>query len=179
VNTSVRLVGIRCAVSTMHHLSSSMAQDFTQQADKQKKPPMPRHSLKNKDLTLRTAECSICGPIKISNKNRCLNAVLAEKEKYRRKKGQKKLRPGNQSMNRKYIKDIKSVPCMDCGISYPYYVMDLDHREPSKKYKSVSEMMKHPIEMVIEEAAKCDVVCSNCHRERTWGKNKRPPQAKN
>jgi len=64
---------------------------------------------------------------------------------------------------------------MDCGISYPYYVMDLDHRDPKSKHKSVSAMLRYPIEKVVEEVAKCDVVCSNCHRERTWGKTKRTP----
>jgi hypothetical protein len=136
---------------------------------------MARHSMKDKDLSLRTAICFICGPIKINHNGRCINAVNADKEKYRRRRGQKKAKPGNQSTNRKYVRQAKNVPCMDCGISYPYYVMDLDHREPSSKHKNVSSMMKYPTALVIEEVSKCDVVCSNCHRERTWGKNKKTP----
>ncbi len=31
------------------------------------------------------------------------------------------------------INKAKNVPCLDCGILYPSYVMDFDHREPAKK----------------------------------------------
>jgi hypothetical protein len=135
---------------------------------------MARHMMKDKDMLLRTAICSICGPIKINKSGRCRNAVNKDKTKKRRKSGITTRKKGNQSKNRAYIRKIKDVPCMDCGISYPYYVMDLDHRDPTTKYKSLGEMQKHPHDIVILEVAKCDVVCSNCHRERTWGKKKKP-----
>lgn len=167
---------------TPHLLYSLRVQDFIVQVDKQQKTPlyggrndggMARHNMSNKDIVLRTAICSICGPVKINIAGRCRNAINKDKTKSRRTKGVKRFKRGNQSKNRSYVRKIKEVPCMDCGILYPFYVMDLDHRDPSIKHKSVSQMMKHPYDMVIEEVSKCDVVCSNCHRERTWGKNKR------
>lgn len=136
---------------------------------------MARHNMSNKDFESRTAICSICGPVKINHNGRCRNAINKDKLKYRRKRGSKKRLPGNISFNKKYIRELKNVPCMDCGIKYPYYVMDLDHRDPSTKHKSVAQMMKYPKGLLMIEAAKCDVVCSNCHRERTWGKKKRTP----
>ena len=138
---------------------------------------MARHVMKDKNTSLRTAICSICGPVKINKAGRCRNAVNKGKTKERRIKGGKPFKRGEQSKNRAYIKKIKNVPCMDCGISYPSYVMDLDHRNPALKYKGVAQMLRYPHEMVIIEIAKCDVVCSNCHRERTWGNRKRtlPP----
>jgi hypothetical protein len=29
---------------------------------------------------------------------------------------------------RALVKEAKSVPCADCGLTYPYFVMDFDHR---------------------------------------------------
>ena len=59
-----------------------------------------------------------------------------------------------------------SQPCTDCGVPYPYYVMDWDHIK-DKKF-NVSRMGSLGSEkLILEEIAKCELVCSNCHRERT------------
>ena len=31
-----------------------------------------------------------------------------------------------------------STPCYDCGVKYPHYVMDFDHRDSSKKRFAIS-----------------------------------------
>ena len=70
---------------------------------------------------------------------------------------------------RNWVNEVKARPCMDCGKQYPYYVMDLDHREGTKKKDHVARMMSWTgIKKVKEEVAKCDVVCANCHRIRTF-----------
>lgn len=76
-----------------------------------------------------------------------------------------------RSKVRAMIKEAKSQPCADCGISYPSYVMDFDHVR-GKKECNVGQMITRAVsvERVEAEMAKCEVVCSNCHRERTWGK---------
>jgi hypothetical protein len=66
-----------------------------------------------------------------------------------------------------YLKEVKAVPCMDCGVQYPSYVMDLDHRDPSTKLYGPAHLYRTSMKAAIEEVAKCDVVCANCHRERT------------
>lgn len=76
----------------------------------------------------------------------------------------------------------KDVPCADCGVVYPPYVMDFDHRDPKQKFCMVSQVWRlcSP-RRVREEIAKCDVVCANCHRERTHQRgypNSPPPSAK-
>jgi len=67
-----------------------------------------------------------------------------------------------------YLRDLKTkTPCVDCGINYPYYVMDFDHVRGVKHanvMELVSTLSKKKID---EEIAKCEVVCSNCHRIRT------------
>ena len=73
----------------------------------------------------------------------------------------------NRRVERKnLLKKVKSQPCADCGISYPDYVMDLDHR--SDKVRDVSKMLSYSMDRLLSEISKCDIVCANCHRERTY-----------
>lgn len=69
---------------------------------------------------------------------------------------------------RDYVRREKeSSPCMDCGIKYPYYVMEFDHLH--SKEKTVSWLASRgTMNQVVEEIKKCDLVCSNCHKKRTW-----------
>jgi len=71
---------------------------------------------------------------------------------------------------RRMVQEAKNQPCEDCGIQYPHYIMDLDHRDPEDKVMSVASMVgqQTSLERLAAEIAKCDVVCSNCHRERTY-----------
>ena len=68
---------------------------------------------------------------------------------------------------RQYIRDMKTLnPCTDCGIRYPYYVMDFDHL--GDKSFNIADMSNwSSIARVRKEIAKCEPVCANCHRERT------------
>jgi hypothetical protein len=46
--------------------------------------------------------------------------------------------------------------------------MDFDHRDPALKLFNISEYgVKCALAVLIAEIAKCDVVCANCHRQRT------------
>ena len=67
---------------------------------------------------------------------------------------------------------IKNVPCLDCKESFPPYCMDFDHRDPDSKVNNVARLIANNYKMddVLAEIAKCDIVCSNCHRKRTHGK---------
>lgn len=64
----------------------------------------------------------------------------------------------------------KDRPCMDCGKRYPSYVMQFDHRNPiEKKFSIPQSAYRVNSEKLAAEIAKCDVVCANCHMERTHG----------
>ena len=67
-----------------------------------------------------------------------------------------------------YLRDLKTkTPCVDCGLNYPYYVMDFDHVR-GQKHANVMELVSTLSKKKIdEEIAKCEIVCSNCHRIRT------------
>jgi hypothetical protein len=62
---------------------------------------------------------------------------------------------------------------MDCGGKFHFSAMDFDHRDASTKLNLVSYLkLAANKAALIEEMAKCDLVCSNCHRVRTWKRSK-------
>lgn len=69
---------------------------------------------------------------------------------------------------RDIIKAIKSNPCTDCGNKYPYYVMDFDHLYNKKFNLSIAANKLMSVEKVMKEIDKCEIVCANCHRIRTF-----------
>jgi hypothetical protein len=66
------------------------------------------------------------------------------------------------------LNGLRDAPCADCGRRFPPCAMDFDHRDPSSKRSAVTRMVGRTANQVIlAEAAKCDIVCANCHRTRT------------
>lgn len=52
--------------------------------------------------------------------------------------------------------------------------MDFDHRDPATKQYTVSRMVgRAGTDAILVEVAKCDIVCANCHRVRTWRRAER------
>jgi hypothetical protein len=61
--------------------------------------------------------------------------------------------------------------CMDCKGKFPYFVLDLDHRDPNDKKFALNRIhLLTSWEKMVEEINKCDVVCANCHRIRSYEK---------
>lgn len=57
-------------------------------------------------------------------------------------------------------------PCVDCGETDPV-VLEFDHLRD--KTRSIASLLRGwRWETVLAEIAKCDVVCANCHRRRTF-----------
>jgi hypothetical protein len=69
---------------------------------------------------------------------------------------------------KQFLISIKDTPCLDCGIKYPHYVMDFDHIE--QKLFSIGDVKNRSFNKIKEEIKKCELVCSNCHRIRTWNR---------
>ena len=61
-------------------------------------------------------------------------------------------------------------PCVDCGNS-DIRVLEFDHVRGIKKM-DVTKMVSHAYswEKIQEEIDKCEVVCANCHKIRTFGR---------
>jgi len=76
--------------------------------------------------------------------------------------------------NRRRIREAKDVPCADCGQRFPPYVMDFDHRPGEVKCFNLSiagGQTRLSWKKMEAEIAKCDIVCANCHRIRTYQRN--------
>lgn len=59
--------------------------------------------------------------------------------------------------------------CVDCRNRYPHYMLEFDHRPGHKKLDNVYRVLKkYGWDKAVEEIGKCDVVCANCHKHRTY-----------
>ena|ERR1700687_5433537 len=114
------------------------------------------------------------------SKKKKLTSARVKLLKHRRKMEMRRYRKKNPEVTEKYNKvsrrkrkifvdELKNNPCSDCRKSYPPHVMDFDHVR-GVKVQAVSALLRqtNDLERVRAEISKCDLVCSNCHRERTW-----------
>ena len=69
------------------------------------------------------------------------------------------------------IRALKDQPCVDCGGVFHYCVMDFDHVKGDKSFDVSTVVQMRGINVIMNEIAKCDVVCANCHRLREWRRN--------
>lgn len=72
--------------------------------------------------------------------------------------------------NKEYIREIKEKhPCVDCEQFYHFSQMDFDHVKGHKK-NNLSKYANSSVSIktIKDELAKCELVCANCHRLRTW-----------
>lgn len=65
-----------------------------------------------------------------------------------------------------YVVDFLSKrSCVDCGERDPL-VLEFDHLA-NKKFNIAKGLRNRSWQAIVDEIAKCDVVCANCHRRRT------------
>lgn len=69
---------------------------------------------------------------------------------------------------RRWLDSIKSNKgCIDCKIK-DFRVLEFDHLGSKEFGISFAVGYGKTRELILREIEKCDVVCSNCHRIRTW-----------
>jgi hypothetical protein len=66
------------------------------------------------------------------------------------------------------LEHLTSAACIDCAIADPL-VLQFDHRPGEIKVKDIGWFVSSGSRMglLLDELAKCDVRCANCHRRRT------------
>ncbi len=71
---------------------------------------------------------------------------------------------------KKLVNQFKRFPCMDCGFMFPPVCMDFDHRPGETKVAGVSKLCikASAFDSILDEIDKCDLICSCCHRIRTY-----------
>jgi hypothetical protein len=69
-----------------------------------------------------------------------------------------------------WSRELKNQPCTDCGGVFHYAAMEWDHRPGEEKVAEVSLLVlkSGSRRRILEEIAKCDLVCANCHAVRTF-----------
>lgn len=77
-----------------------------------------------------------------------------------------------QGSKKAFIRRQKTA-CADCKTRYPYYVLQFDHVRDEKKFNLAIAHVSKGWEQIEKEIAKCDVVCGNCHAERTHQRKQR------
>lgn len=62
-----------------------------------------------------------------------------------------------------------STPCTDCGEQYDPWVMQFDHIDPDTKSANIGQLITRGAKKALfEEIEKCEIVCANCHADRTY-----------
>lgn len=64
--------------------------------------------------------------------------------------------------------------CTDCALPHPPHRLDFDHLPGQPKFEGVSQLRtrRWSDARVLQEIAKCELVCANCHRDRTFLRNR-------
>jgi len=86
-----------------------------------------------------------------------------------RDKTNKRLRKSRSKLRDELRQFKEDNGCIDCNQKYPHYILDFDHLPEFEKLgnpiKISSRVSKTKGQ---EEINKCEVVCANCHKIRTW-----------
>ena len=102
----------------------------------------------------------------------CYNAYHVSRRQANKKahKAHRETVKRNTLEKREWVQSLKhNKQCSACGLAYPHWVMDFDHRPGEVKVAGIARMYQnYGRKTILEEIAKCDLVCSNCHRDRTY-----------
>ena len=91
---------------------------------------------------------------------------LGENQKQKTQDRTKTLR----SQIRQYMKSLKEESgCTDCGGKFNYWIMEFDHKNDGDKLFNLGRFQErtNSMEVIVAEIEKCDIVCANCHKNRT------------
>lgn len=115
-------------------------------------------SWKVKVRGIRQTICKTC------QKSYAAEHYLANKDQYKART--KRSNPALRQKNKEYMLDhLRCHPCADCGED-DIEVLQFDHVSLRRGGKTVTQMMSSR-KKLIEEIAKCEVRCANCHVRRT------------
>ena len=107
-------------------------------------------------------------PYKDEEKQKIAQAMWYQNNKQRLSNAQRLRR----TKTRQFILDykIENSTCKDCGISYAPHVLDFDHLDSASKKFNLAESAANnrSYDEIKEEIGKCEIVCANCHRHRTF-----------
>ncbi len=75
--------------------------------------------------------------------------------------------------HREMLQKLLLVGCSRCSEKH-IACLEFHHREPKLKGATISQLPDSwPMEKVLEEIAKCDILCANCHRKEHWNRRQK------
>lgn len=74
-----------------------------------------------------------------------------------------------QQYKESFYRWLSGKSCVDCG-NNNMVVLEFDHVTGEKSYNISNKIGQVPLESMMEEIGKCEIVCANCHRIRTAGR---------
>ena len=129
--------------------------------------------------------CSMCGEVKLLDdfhrdrasrdglQNRCKPCNIELNKRWyrenpdvRERRMDEQARTLKRNRHREIWVYLCTHPCVDCGEADPI-VLEFDHLRDKVANVTKLASTKRPWSAILEEIAKCDVVCANCHRRRT------------
>lgn len=124
----------------------------------------------SKKITILTKICPLCNTEKpitefyVKTKNReCKNP--SDYYPYCKECEKSRVKEKARSLKEKCVK-YKGGSCIICGYSKNIAALDFHHRNSKEKDFSISQSTtKEFNQIMIDELDKCDLLCSNCHRE--------------
>ncbi len=97
-------------------------------------------------------------------KNR--SAILERKRAYNRQ-----YMADKRAAHRRACRELLGSKCMDCGDSREW-VLEFHHRDAATKLFRIGDSVR-PLQRMLDEAAKCDLLCANCHLTRHYADRER------
>lgn len=114
--------------------------------------------------------CLSCSPFGIHNTSKAPPGSLAPHElvEYRRRKRNAKTyrsQKGRRVRRKRLLVAERGGRCMDCGYSACLATLEFHHRDRADKLFGLGQF-GGSLDRLRTEAAKCDLLCANCHRSR-------------
>ena len=81
----------------------------------------------------------------------------------------RELKQIHKSDRRRWLRELKTdKPCTDCGKVFPPEAMEWDHLPGTEKLGELgTTLSQRSRKLILQEIAKCELVCANCHAIRT------------
>ncbi len=109
----------------------------------------------------------------MTHKEKQRRKVISQRKYRQSRKGRENCRQAilrNRLKHRQIIERAKARPCADCNTQFPSCAMDFDHGDNEKSFAIAKKYHCVSKQKLLNEIAKCDVVCANCHRIRTFNR---------
>ena len=129
-------------------------------------------------VTKRCGRCRVDKPVELFHRRRggyqtwckdCRRSYDAEYHRSTQRLRVEQKRERHAEFVEWYLALKEGKPCADCGVAHHPAAMQWDHLPGAAKLASVADLCrKNNRRRVLEEIAKCELVCANCHAVRTF-----------